>query len=58
MKNITFMIVGFILGTVISVAVAKYESGTNDAMSVVGYGYNGSTLVPILVDGDGLLQTE
>ena len=57
MKNITFMIVGFILGTMISVAVAKYESGTNDAPAVVGYGKTSAgVLVSILVDSNGNIQ--
>ena len=45
------------LAITISVAFAKYESGSNDAASVVGYGkYNGA-IVPILVDSSGVLQT-
>lgn len=56
-KNISLVLIGFILGTAISVAQAKYESGTNDAPSVVGYGKTAAgVLVAIKVSSDGTLQ--
>ena len=57
MKNILFLIVGLMMGTMVSVAFAKYESGTNDAASVVGYGKTSAgVLVSILVDSSGNIQ--
>ena len=55
-KNISFIVCGFAIGISIATAFAKYESSSNDAWSVVGYGKNGTTLVPILVDADGVVQ--
>ncbi len=56
-KNISLIFLGFILGTMISVSWAKYESGTNDAPSIVGYGKTAAgALVAILVASDGTLQ--
>ena len=57
MKNFIFILIGFILGTVVSVSYAKYESGTNDAPSVVGYGKtSGGVLVGIKVSSTGVIQ--
>jgi hypothetical protein len=58
LKNLSLILIGFLLGTFISTAWAKYESGTNDAISIVGYGKNGNTLVPLKVDSTGALQTQ
>jgi ABC-type multidrug transport system permease subunit len=54
-----FFIVGFLLGTIVSVAVAqKYEAGTNELMPILGYGKtSGGAFAPISVDNDGVLQT-
>lgn len=57
MRSITFMIVGFILGTLVSVSYAKYEASNNDAKPIVGYGKTSSgTIVAIKVGTDGSLQ--
>lgn len=56
-KNIFFVIIGFALGASLSSAWAVYESGSGDAAPVVGYGYNGNSLVAIKVDSSGVLQT-
>ena len=52
------IIIGFIIGFLLASAAlwAKNESGSRDAESAVGYGYSGTTLVAIKVDGDGVLQ--
>lgn len=56
-KNISFILLGFLIGTFVSVSFAKYESGTNDAPSVVGYGKTAAgVLVAIKVASDGTLQ--
>lgn len=56
-KNISLILLGILLGTVVSAAYAKYESGTNDAPSVVGYGKTAAgVLVAIKVFSDGTLQ--
>lgn len=55
-KNIALIIMGFAIGISIATAFAKYESSSNDVWSVVGYGKNGTTLVPILVDASGVVQ--
>lgn len=58
MKNIAMILVGFILGTVISTAsAALFESKGHDAKPIVGYGKNGTTIYAIRVDADGVLQT-
>jgi len=52
-------IIGFVLGFLIGstyVGWAKTEMESSDAESVVGYGYNGTTLVAIKVDADGVVQ--
>ncbi len=56
-KNISLILVGFFLGTIITAAFAITESGSNDASSIVGYGNSGSGLVAIRVDSTGILQT-
>jgi len=57
MKNITMILVGFILGTIISTAsAALFESGTRDARPIVGYGKYNGTIVAIKVGTDGSLQ--
>ena len=51
------ILVGLFLGTVITLAFAtKYESNDNTAMPMVLYGISGSTLVPLAVDSNGVLQ--
>lgn len=39
-----------------SIAWAKYESSSNDAASIVLYGYDGTTLRPISVLADGTVE--
>lgn len=57
MRILFGFIIGLLLGTVVSSAYAKYESGSGDAKSVVGYGKTTSgTLVAIKVDANGNLQ--
>lgn len=57
-KNILFLMLGFIFGTYVSIASAAYfESKTNDAQPKVGYGKYGTTIVPILVDSSGSIQS-
>lgn len=57
MKYITFLIAGFIIGTLVSVSFAKYEASNNDAKPIVGYGKTSSgSIVAILVGSDGSLQ--
>lgn len=57
MRSFVFLLIGFFLGTFVSVSLAKYESGTNDAISIVGYGKTAAgALVAILVSADGTLQ--
>ncbi len=47
------LVVGFTLGTFVSVVLAKYESTSLDAMSVVGYGNYSGAIVAIQVDANG-----
>jgi len=57
MKKILIgFVIGFILGSTYFV-FAKSEQGSSDAESVVGYGYDGGSLVAIKVDSNGVLQT-
>lgn len=56
MKNIFIgFIAGIILGTAISAAYSKYESGSLDAESIVGYGHGTSGIVAFKVDSEGKL---
>jgi hypothetical protein len=55
MKFAIGLIAGLVLGTVLSVAYAKYEQMTLDAKSVVGYGKFGTEIVKIAVTADGTL---
>lgn len=55
-KFIIGFILGALLGSVIGVIASnKYESKSEDAASIVGYGYNGTTIVPLAVTADGSL---
>lgn len=57
-KNLTMILAGFVLGTVISTAsAALFESKSHDARPIVGYGKNGTSIVAIRVDSSGVLQT-
>lgn len=56
-RNILLVLVGLIAGSFISASFAKYEASNNDVMPVVAYGYNGTALVTVLVDSNGVLQT-
>jgi hypothetical protein len=58
MKKIIYFLSGFILATAINVSFAKFESSSYDAASSVGYGYYGSTILPIAVDADGVVLVE
>jgi len=58
MKRIKLFIIIIVLLTVVSIAYAKYESGSNDAISILGYGYNSSLIVPLQVDATGVLQVQ
>jgi len=54
------IVLGFFMGFIFASApalLAKTEFESRDAESVVGYGYNGSTLVAIKVDANGVVQT-
>jgi hypothetical protein len=56
-KQIAGIIIGLILGTIISViAATKYESRSIDAQSIVGYGSNGTVIIPIAVDDTGRVK--
>ncbi len=56
-KNIIYLVVGMMIGAIISPAFAKRESSSVDATSVVGYGKTtGGVLVAIKVSSDGTLQ--
>lgn len=58
MRNLIIgIIIGFLAGAA-SIAMAKYESGSNDAESVVAYGNNNGTIVRLLVDSNGNLVGE
>ena len=50
------LIIGFFLGTMVIEAIAKYESSSDDAMSVVGYGVNSGAIYRIAVDVGGKLE--
>ena len=55
-KAIIFgFLIGFLFGSAY-VSMAKNEMESSDAESVVGYGYNGNTLVAIKVDANGVVQ--
>lgn len=55
-KYIFIAIVGFALGLSIEVAFSKTETSTTDARSIVMYGNNSGTIVPLLVNADGVVQ--
>lgn len=56
---IFLLIVGILMTSAFAVGVkTPYESSSKDAASVVAYGYNGTTLVPVKVDVNGVLQTQ
>ncbi len=56
-KNIIYLVVGMMIGAIISPAFAKRESSSVDATSVVGYGKTtDGVLVAIKVSSDGTLQ--
>ena len=56
-KHILWLFIGLILGTAISViASSKYESRSIDAQSIVGYGSNGTIIIPMLVDDTGRVK--
>lgn len=57
-KNLSFLVVGFIAGAIITAAYAKVESGSLDARSIVGYGNNSGVIVPIQVDSQGVVQLQ
>lgn len=57
MKTIIIGLIAFGLGVTINSVMAKNESYSSDAASVVAYGKNGTALVPVLVDSSGVLQT-
>jgi len=52
------LVLGVLMGTFITAAIAKYESSSADAGSEVGYGKVAVTgvLIPFLVDADGTLH--
>ena len=54
-KIIIGFAIGFVFGNICS-SFAKNEIISQDAASVVGYGYNGNSLVAIKVDSDGVVQ--
>lgn len=56
-KNIIYLVVGMMIGAMVSPVFAKRESSSVDATSIVGYGKYNGVLVPIRVDADGVLQT-
>ena len=57
MKNLVIGIfLGLFLGTLITAAIAKYESSSSDAASVVGYGNYSGAIVQLKVSSDGTLQ--
>lgn len=62
MKRFTVgLIIGFLLGgavTVIAAGPVKWETSSNDAQSIVGYGTSdaGDTIVRIKTDANGVLQ--
>lgn len=58
-KNIVYLVIGMMIGAIISPVFAKRESSSVDAASVVGYGKTtGGVLVAIKVSSDGTLQQE
>lgn len=58
-KLIIGTIIGIILGSGVALlASSKYESSSTTAQSIVGYGYNGTTLVPLKVDVNGTLAIQ
>ena len=57
-KFISGLAVGLIIGTIITFAYAKYESGSEDAKSVVGYGSTGSAIVILKTDSNGVVYVQ
>lgn len=60
-KVIIAFLIGFFIGSAIgavAAGVTKFESGSLDAASIVGYGTadSGDTIVRIKTDSDGVLQ--
>ena len=50
------LLIGLLIGTYLNIAYAKYESGSYDAASVVGYGKYSGTIVTFAVTSDGKLM--
>ena len=57
MNKIIFMALLFLGVCVVSYSASKVEHNSYDAKSVVIYGYNGTTLVPIKTNTNGVLST-
>jgi len=57
-KFIIGLFVGLLMGTIITAALAKYESESKEAASQVGYGKVAATgaILQFLVDSDGTLH--
>jgi hypothetical protein len=57
-KLITGILIGMFMGTLITAAIAKYESESKDAASQVGYGKVAATgaIVQFKVASDGTLS--
>ena len=63
MQKITLVFLGLMFGAIISLAIsdafAKYESGSEDAQSMVAYGKaSNGKIYAISVDADGIIQTK